>query len=177
MHSAPLEVIAMITAMIQADEKLRMCSGRVSTLWTSLLLLVHFTAAPDTVFAQAHTICGDPPPVADETIRAGVEGEAQILSRYIGDAGLEGEILKVRKEIFSKYRDEDERSQAYLEYQVCVLIMDDTQMTTREKIDELARAKRAFDASIEGQLKMHIEGSANPSRLGLDEWSTVKILV
>lgn len=90
------------------------------------------------------TDCGDPPPVANEVLKGEIEGKAHLLSRFIGDASLSGQIEHSRTEIFSKYK-ANERSDAFFEYMLCMLIMNDSEMTTREKIDELSIVRRQFE--------------------------------
>lgn len=93
----------------------------------------------------AHAICGDPAPVADDSLRGEIEGEAHVLSRLIGSAELAGEIQTSRTEIFSRYPEaEKSRSNSYFEYMMCVTIMDDKELSTREKLDELIRVRNAF---------------------------------
>lgn len=94
------------------------------------------------------TLCGDPPPVANETLKGEIEGRAQLLSRFLGAAELGGEIETARTEIFSKYANPDERSNAYFEYVFCVLLMSDEDMSTREKIEELKRIRQEFAKPI-----------------------------
>jgi hypothetical protein len=117
--------------------------------FTVILLLVILPIT--TIHARAATECGDPPPVADETLKGEIEGKAQFLSRFLGDARLSGQIETSRREIFSRYPEaERSRSNAYLEYQVCVLLMRDRTMSTQEKINELIRIRREFSKPISG---------------------------
>lgn len=97
--------------------------------------------------AQTAEMCGDPPPVADETIKGDLRGEAQLLSRYLGKAELGGQFETSRREIFSRYRNIDERSEAYFEYQVCILIMNDDELSNHEKINELRKIRREKKSS------------------------------
>jgi len=97
--------------------------------------------------AQA-SVCGDPPPVANETLKGEIAGKAQILSKYLGNAQLSGQIETSRTEIFSKYPNADERGNAYFEYQVCILLMNDKKMTTQEKLAELQKIRREFQKPI-----------------------------
>jgi hypothetical protein len=116
-----------------------------------LLLALVF---PPAVHAQGQG-CGDPPPVANEALKGEIEGKAQFLSRFLGDAALSGAIQTSRTEIFSKYPDaEQSRSNAYFEYQVCLLIFNDKTMSTGEKLDQLVKIRREFakPARIEGRL-------------------------
>ena len=100
-------------------------------------------------FAQGASICGDPPPVANESLKGEILGKAQFLSKHLGDAQLGGKIETSRTEIFSKYPDaEKSRANAYYEYQVCVLLMNDKRMTTKEKLDELRKIRQEFQKPI-----------------------------
>lgn len=89
-------------------------------------------------------VCGDPPPVANEVLKGEIKGEAQLLSRFVGDASLSGRIEQSRTEIFSKYG-ANERSDAFFQYMLCMLIMNDTEMTTREKLDEISTVRHEFE--------------------------------
>jgi hypothetical protein len=103
-----------------------------------------FTAFPASVHAQN---CGDPPPVQNETLEGEIQGKAQFLSRFLGDASLGGRIQTARTEIFSKYP-EGERSNAYFEYQVCVMLMNDQSLTTLQKLDKLTEIRREFSRPV-----------------------------
>lgn len=108
-----------------------------SILWTN------------SVMAQGASVCGDPPPVANETLKADISGKAQLLSKYVGNAELGGQIQTSRTEIFSKYPDaERSRSNAYFEYQVCVLIMSDKTRSNEEKLHDLEDVRRDFNKPV-----------------------------
>lgn len=92
----------------------------------------------------ADDICGDPPPVANEVIRGNIEGKAVGLAPLIGTAKFTGQMEHSRTEIFSAYG-ENERSDAYFEYMICTLILKDTELTTREKINEISRVWKRFE--------------------------------
>lgn len=94
--------------------------------------------------AQDNLNCGDPPPVANEVLKGEIEGKVHLLSRFVGDASLSGQIDHSRTEIFSKYG-ANERSDAFFEYMLCMLIMNDSEMTTRDKIYELSIVRREFE--------------------------------
>jgi hypothetical protein len=110
----------------------------------SVLAAALWAVPYDPVQASQDNLCGDPPPVANEVLKGEIQGEAQLLSRFVGDASLSGRIEHSRTEIFSKYG-ANERSDAFFEYMLCVLIMNDTEMTTREKIRELSNVQRQFE--------------------------------
>jgi hypothetical protein len=138
-----------------------------------MILIILFSGSP----SLAHEICGEPPPVADESLRAEIEGKAKLLSRLIGETSLSGSIETAREEIFSKYPDAElSRSNAYFEYQMCVLIMNDKAMTTQQKVEELKKVKREFGKPVKsssidvsgrwiGTMKMDILKSATPCEL------------
>jgi hypothetical protein len=91
------------------------------------VLLILLT--PQLALAQGTQFCGEPPPVANEDLKADLNGEAVIVSRFFGDAKLGGMIERSKREIFSKYPDaEKSRSNAYLEYQLCILLFSDETM-------------------------------------------------
>jgi hypothetical protein len=95
------------------------------------------------------SVCGDPPPVANESLEGEIKGKAQLVTKFLGDAELAGKIKSSRSEIFSKYPNaEQSRANAYFEYQVCVLLMNDTQMSTKEKLNELQKIKREFGKPV-----------------------------
>jgi hypothetical protein len=111
---------------------------------TRLIGSAFFFLLSNSTFAQAN-VCGDPPPVANETLKGEINGKAQIVSKYLGDAQLSGKIETSRTEIFSKYADgETSRANAYFEYQVCILLFADKKMTTQEKLEELRKVRREF---------------------------------
>jgi hypothetical protein len=90
-------------------------------------------------------MCGDPPPVANESLKAEIEGEIQLLSRFLGRADITGLLETTRQEIFSNYPDAElTRSNAYLEYQVCIIIMTADNLSPKEKLDELLRARETL---------------------------------
>jgi hypothetical protein len=91
------------------------------------------------------SLCGDPPPVKDEKIAGELQGKAQFLSKFLGDAALTGKVESVRTEIFSKYPNADKTwMSAYTQFQVCILLMSDTKMSTSDKISELMRVRNSF---------------------------------
>jgi len=127
----------MITVSNSAVNAMVRCSIMSVAVQIALVGASHFAIAQVAV-------CGDPPPVANEELKGEIEGKAQFLSRFLGDASLAGRIETSRQEIFSQYPDQDERSDAYFEYMFCVLIMNDQDMTTKQKIDELKEVKIEF---------------------------------
>jgi len=104
-----------------------------------------FLALPLSAYAQT-SLCGEAPPVKDSHLKGEIEGKAQFLSRFLGDASLGGKVEQSKTEIFSRYKDADERSKAYFDYEVCILLMQDKSMTTTQKIETLSRF-RHFSAT------------------------------
>jgi hypothetical protein len=103
---------------------------------------------PSTAHAQLDAShCGDPPVVADDSLRGEIEGEAKLLSRFLGDARLSGEIETSRKDIFYRYPT-GERADAYFKYQVCLLILTDTTLTNTQKLEQLMMVEREFGRQI-----------------------------
>jgi len=79
--------------------------------------------------------CGEAPPVSNTALQASLKGEAEVLFKQIGSASLDGAIEKSKTEIFSKYPEaEKSRTNAFYQWQICVLIMNDTSMSTGDKI-------------------------------------------
>jgi hypothetical protein len=90
---------------------------------------------PTHVVAQSAGQCGDPPPVADEALKGELRGQAQFLTRFLGSAELGGQVEQKKTEIFSRYPDaERSRANAFLQWQMCILIMNSRELNTREKL-------------------------------------------
>lgn len=124
------------------------------TLAAGVILTTATTIRP----ASAQGACGDPPPVANESLKGEINGKAQVVSRYLGDAQLSGKIETSRTEIFSKYPD-GERANAYFEYQICVLIFSDKTMSTSEKLEELKKIRREFQKPLVKKVSIIIRPS------------------
>lgn len=93
--------------------------------------------------------CGSPPPVANENLEAEIYGQAQLLSKYLGDVSLAGKIKRSRTEIFSKYPDaEQSRWNAFYQYQVCVILMNDRSIPYSTKLKELNEIQREFSKPL-----------------------------
>jgi hypothetical protein len=114
-----------------------------------LLIIVFVLIIQPTIAVSQVELCGDPPPVANDELRGEIKGKAEFLSKFLGNAELSGNIQKSRTEIFSKYPEaERTRSNAYFEFQVCVLLMNDTKLTTTQKIEELKKIRREFSEPL-----------------------------
>ena len=120
----------------------------VSFIFLLVFSMLSFGLNISAIYAQ-HSLCGDPPPVANETLKGEISGQAQLLTKFLGDTQLSGKIESSRAEIFSKYPDaEESRTNAFFEYQVCVLIMNDNNMSNKQKIEELKKVKREFGKPV-----------------------------
>lgn len=94
---------------------------------------------------QDSSLCGTPPPVADESLKGQIKGKAQLLTKYFGGAELTGQIETSRTEIFSKYPSaEESRWNSFFQYQVCMLIMLDKSTTNAHKLNALKDVQREF---------------------------------
>lgn len=125
---------------------LRLGESGMNRIATVLAMLPFVLIFPQVGWAD--TLCGDPPPVAEDSLKGEIDGRAKFLSSFLGNAELVGRIETSRKEIFSRYKNADERSNAYFEYQVCILLMQDITMTTSQKIDVLTSIRREFRKPI-----------------------------
>jgi hypothetical protein len=97
---------------------------------------------PLSASAVSSAQCGSPPVVTDGGVKAEVAGKANALSKLAANAEFSAKVDSTRQDIFQKYPDAAAaRADAYLHYQVCVLIMDDKTMSTQQKLDAL----KAFD--------------------------------
>lgn len=129
-------------------------------LINSLKVLAFFTILPASAIAQ-HTVCGAPPILENKTLEADVKGKVGLLSKYIGDAELTGKIKEVREQVITQYPDaEATRANAYSEYQLCVLLMDDDSMSTKEKIEELKSIRREFSKNLSEVAPCTIDANA-----------------
>lgn len=103
------------------------------------------------IFGQASSaettvyLCGDPPPVDDTSLKGELDGQANLLSKFIGKAELRGNIETSRTEVFSKYPNADKLVvDHYLLFQTCVILMDDRSLSTPQKLEELRKTRREF---------------------------------
>jgi hypothetical protein len=108
-------------------------------MFTLLIVLYAFSVAADEIK------CGEVPLIADESLKAEIEGKARLLSRYLGDAALSGQIETSRKDIFAKYPNAQKaRADAALEYQMCEYLKQDKTLSPLEKFKMLRDMKGAF---------------------------------
>ena len=87
------------------------------------------------------TMCGEPPPVADEDVKGKIRADAKSLGKLLDSPELSKEVSRKRTEIFSKYGS-GERTVAYYQYQVCVLLMSDKSMSTPQKLSTLESIRK-----------------------------------
>ncbi len=87
--------------------------------------------------------CGSPPPAENEELEGDVRGEAQLLSRFIGNALLSGKIRTAKEDFFAKYPDADRsRTNAFFLYAMCESIFNDESLTEPEKRTEFSLVRR-----------------------------------
>lgn len=97
------------------------------------------------VLPAAGMDCGDPPPVANESLRGSIAGEARLLTRLIGGVDISGDISRSREEIFSRYPDANRgRTDAFFLYQICMYLQQDDLLTNSQKIRKLMEIRREF---------------------------------
>lgn len=99
----------------------------------------------DVAFAVDAGACGEMPPVANDQLKGKIDGEAQLLSKYIGGGKLSGQIEISRRDIFLHA---PEGAQAALDTRffvvTCKLILDDKSLSTAQKLDGLRMVKQGF---------------------------------
>jgi hypothetical protein len=157
-------------------------------MMVSTILILNFLLV-DVSRAQGTSVCGEAPPVANESLKGDIQGKAQLLTRYLGEAQLSGKIETSRTEIFSKYPDAElSRSNAYFEYQVCILIMTDSTKSASKKLEALKEVRREFNKPVKvniiiqrGNLAIYdnkewgpVDGSLSFVELKIDDESVVE---
>jgi hypothetical protein len=78
----------------------RLGEMRSSVFWCLVSLLV---ALPTATHTQA-SLCGNPPPVEDEQLKGDINGKAQFLSHFLGDASLGGKSSRPELKYFQATR-------------------------------------------------------------------------
>lgn len=117
-------------------------------------------------------LCGDPPPVDNTQLKSDIEGKANLLKRFVGNVALKGSIESSRKEIFSKYPSADKLVvDHYITYQTCVLLMNDTSLNTRQKLEELRKMRTEFQTVSDNQ---RIVKTCRHPDFGLQEWGATE---
>jgi hypothetical protein len=115
-----------------------MISSRLIVIvFSTIIPLIAASALSSSARAQDDQ-CGNPPPVENNKLEVEIQGQANLLTRYLGDAALGGKVKSSQTAIFVNYPDaERSRSNAYFEYQVCLIINRSTQLSDMEKINQL----------------------------------------
>ena len=116
-------------------------------LLTLLIVLYAFNAAADEIN------CGEMPLIADEGLKAEIQGKAKLLSRFLGDASLSGQIETSRKDIFAKYPNaQQSRTLTALEYQMCEYLKQDKTHSPFEKFKILKLDPQVFSGGQCGDI-------------------------
>lgn len=119
-------------------------------------------------YALAQDSCGDPPQVADESLKGELNGQAQFLSRFIGDAQLKGRIETSRIAVFDKYPNADKLIiDYYLIYETCNILMRDTTLSTNQKLEEMRKTRREFLTVSSTQI---IAKTCRHQDFGIERW-------
>lgn len=128
----------------------QMSSTVIGKISLSIFFMVGWALlGPTFAVAQDAGVCGEAPPVADEGLKGEIDAHVQALSKFLGDAQLEGKIEKSKREIFSHYPDaEKSRSNAYFEHMTCEVILSDKTLTTDQKLQEIVKMKKAFAGTV-----------------------------
>ena len=83
--------------------------------------------------------------VVDEELKGAIQGQASLLFKRLGDAKLSGQIETSRQDIFLKAPQGAQAAmdRAYF-VAVCTLVMEDTTLSTDEKLERLNLIKQGF---------------------------------
>lgn len=134
----------------------RQTIGRNSLNPSRILLLFWLSALVTALSAFScvadDNVCG-PPPVfnstqrLDESVKGELRGEAQILSRLVGNTGFSGQVEAARTTI---YQTSDQafaaQKDAYLNYMFCMTLMPDRTLTAQQKIEAIKEFRRPLPA-------------------------------
>jgi len=109
------------------------------------IIIVLLSLASFSMNVYASSVCGEPPPLSNETLKGELDGKAQFLSKFLGNVDLGGNIETAKHEVISKYPNADTvLLDLYLQYQTCTILMDDNSMSTSEKLKELRNMRKVF---------------------------------
>lgn len=134
------------------------------------ILLATFAAKADNID------CGAMPVVTDESFAGEINGQARLLSRYFGNAELSGRIEQTRKDIFSKYSDQQaSRQDSALQYQMCEYLKRDTTHSDFEKFKILRDMRQSFQKPI--QVPLHGKQNQDGSRYTPNEQNSNNVTV
>ena len=118
---------------------------RLTIIWLCISVIIMCRVAHEAGAEDLLRYCGNPPPVANEFLKADIDAQASALTRKLIDAGGSVSVEKRVTEIFSKYPDAElSRANAYLQYQICLQLMNDHDMSTNQKIDKLIDVNNKF---------------------------------
>jgi hypothetical protein len=118
-----------------------------------LSLLGGLISIPNTssaVAEEASQICGTAPSLpttadSSDSLKGQLQGQADLLSKLVGKAELNGEIEAARRTI---YQSSDKffatQKDAYLGYIFCVILMQDKSLSTGEKLNALKQYREAL---------------------------------
>jgi hypothetical protein len=118
--------------------------------------------------AQAQPPCGEAPPVADLTLKRDLEAKAKALASIIGNTQLKGQTEVARTDIFSRYPKADRtRSDNYLEYWFCSIVLANPNLSTQEKVRALLEFREAFsELRPPPDVHQQSSGSSSPAIIG-----------
>ncbi|MHC1713701.1 MAG: hypothetical protein AB9872_16270 [Solidesulfovibrio sp.] len=96
-------------------------------------------------FAGSSMDCGSMPENVDSNLKGIISGKAQVLSKFLSDAQISGNIELTKKDIFSKYPNADRtRTKAILLYMYCEQLKNDGTLTTEKKMEWLFKIQEAI---------------------------------
>lgn len=113
------------------------------------------TLMPNSARAQQE-ICGTPPSFdvrkeEADAIKGDLNGKAQALSKFLGNAELTGRIESERKTLYQTSEGSDaNRKDAYLAYLFCMIIMQDKSANMNDKLKALQTFRQPIPISGEG---------------------------
>src|ERR1700730_4918704 len=140
-----------------------------------------FFAVPSRLHAQ-EPLCGAPPSLStsaqtEESIKGQLKGQADILSKLVGKAELEGQVDAARKQIYqSSDRFLAAQKDAYLSYMFCVIIIQDKSLSTTQKLDAINTFKKS-PTSSNNTVQAHVLFAAIGFPDILIKAGTIKIFV
>ena len=132
-----------------------------------------FWALVSVVAHAQQSDCGSPPSFDvkkedAEAIKGELSGKAQGLAKFLGDAELAGRIERERKSIYQTFEgSEANRKEEYLYYMFCMIIMQDKNATTSEKLDALEKFRKPLSDGSGGKPSL-VETPAPESTPGSD---------
>jgi hypothetical protein len=100
---------------------------------------------------SAESYCGDAPkdiPVAaQDQIKGDVEGKAQLLTKMLGSAQINGTVETSRTELYEEHKNVDQHQiDMYFMWVSCQTIMSDKTLSTPEKVKLFADIRPAFNS-------------------------------